>query len=216
MKTILRIGRYGAAIVPLALLVLLLILPLNANDRDFRLQGTFIEGMNCKDQSPATLTTFSNGCQGIGVLSLTGGKYLNVDLKDAKIAYAVSAGDWVRIYVDAQNPVQREAAITFARDFLAPYGRIDTAREARIQITGTNGNYTAMVDNGNILQLTTQPILGGDNQHPVVIDNSKSKLSNKLYQGLAVQGSVKDGNRQFDLRNGVAFFNNDLDSKGTL
>ncbi len=200
----------------LGILALFLVLPTQASDRDYRLQGTFIEGMSCKDQTPASLTTVQNGCQSIGVLSLTGGNYLNVDLKDAKIAYALVAGDWVRIYVDAVNPVQREAAITFAKDFLTPLGRIDTAREARISITGEKGNYTATVDNGNVIQLTTQPVLGGDNKNPISINNAKSRVSDKLYQGVAVQGSVKDGNRSFDLHNATAYFNGDMNSKGTL
>ena len=45
-----------------------------AGDRDYKLEGTFIEGFNCSSQSGAPPLGFRSGCQGMGIMSLTGGK----------------------------------------------------------------------------------------------------------------------------------------------
>ncbi len=215
--TLLRIRGVEAALGTTLLVLVLAFGIINAGDRDYKVEGTYIEGFNCKDAPPyVMMNSQADGCQGIGVLLLTGGKYMNVDLKNAKIAYATQSGDWVRIYVDAENAVQREAAIAFAKDYLTPVGRIDTAREAKIAVTGKDGDYTVMVDNGNVIQLTTKPVLGGDKEHPVSYNNSRSKLSKTLYQAQTLHGSFADGNRRFELKDANAYFNNDLNTKGSL
>ena len=125
-------------------------------------------------------------------------------------------GSWVRIYVDAENDKQKDAATEFPKYIYSAFGKIESASIAKIEFTGENGNYTVKVDGGKILQLATEPVLGGDNKTPVTHTNTKSKLNSVFMQGKTVSGGFSDGERKFELKGGNSYFNDRMKSKGVF
>src|SRR5690349_19446190 len=81
-----------------------------AAKKPYQAAGTFVEGCSCSAPCPCELVGLKMGCEGVGFLALTGGKYDNIDLTGAKIAYAAAPGTWVRLYVDAKDAKQKAAA----------------------------------------------------------------------------------------------------------
>src|SRR5262249_12435495 len=81
----------------------------------FVVSGTFVEACSCSPPCACELVDLVRGCEGVGAVSIVSGSYGGSDLSGARIAYATAPGDWVRLYVDAKNPRQREAAEKFAR-----------------------------------------------------------------------------------------------------
>lgn len=200
-----------------AFLTLLALLFLVGNAAEnYKLEGTYIESCNCEHVVPCELGSGDQQCETLGAMILTGGEFMNVELNEAKLAYAVKPGEWVRVYIDARNPVQREALIAFATGYLSAYGKIEATKEARIEITGERGQYSVKVDDGRIMQLTTQPVIGGDNENPITFHNTKDKLNPEYMAAKTVFASFKDGERNLEFKDTNAFFNNDLDSKGSL
>ena len=190
----------------------------SAPGNDYQLKGLYLEGFDCgtSGQSQVAFHTGEKGCQGVGVMSLTGGQYYNVDLKGAKIAYATDAQNWTRIYVDAANAVQREAAIQFARKYFATFGNVDSVRDARINVEGANGSYTATIDGGNVLSMTVEPVKGADQSHPVKMENTANRLSPTLYQAKILNGSYSDSGKKINFNGVNGFYNDDLNTKGSL
>lgn len=179
-------------------------------------KGTFIEGCSCNMPCGCELTGVEMGCEGVGVLSLTGGSYNGVDLTGAKMAYAMVPGDWVRLYVDAKNDAQKNAAIEFAKGYYGGFGKLESASAGKIDIAGKDGKYTVKVNDGKIMQLTTEPVLGGDNKTPITHTNTKSNLSSVFMQAKTVSGTFSDGDRKFELRDSNSYFNTNLKSEGTI
>jgi hypothetical protein len=204
------------ALMILALDVLMLGCSASKGGNEFELRGMYLEGSDCGEAGAYAFHTAQRGCRGMAVMALNGGKFMNVDLNGAKLAYATETGNWVRIYVEAANPVQREATILFAREYLAPFGTIDSAREASITLTGDEGRYTATVDGGSTLQLSIEPVIGADQRRPIMISNSMNRLSPSLFQARLTRGTLRDGEKDLTIREGNAFFNSDFKSDGKL
>src|SRR5438093_4801226 len=81
-------------------------IPLSAqgSDDEYRVVGTWVDGCACNVPCPCEFTgTFKEGCNNIGMLVLTSGTYKGVDLAGAKMLEAGLAGNWTRIYVDANE-----------------------------------------------------------------------------------------------------------------
>src|SRR5207247_7283615 len=108
----------------------------------FTVAGTFVEGCSCSAPCPCQLTGVAHGCNGVGAMTLTSGKYRGVRLAGARIAYAAVPGEWVRLYVDARTPRQQEAATAFARAVYTSFGKIEAVKPAHIAIAGQHGKYT--------------------------------------------------------------------------
>jgi hypothetical protein len=182
----------------------------------YSVKGVFVEGCSCNIPCACELFGLETGCHTVAALSLSDSNYDGVDLSDAKIAYATKPGDWVIIYVDAKDDKQKQAAIKFAQGACGHYGKIEKANSAKIEFSGKDGNYTVKVDGGKILQLTTEPILGGDNKTPVTHTNTKSKLTPVFMQGRVVSGNFSDGERKFELKGSNSYFNTSMQCEGSL
>jgi hypothetical protein len=107
----------------------------------FSAMGTFVEGCSCSAPCPCELTGVTHGCTGVGAMSLTGGSYEGRSLAGAKIVYATTPGEWVRLYVDAATPQQRAAAEAFGRAVYSAFGKIESVKPAHIAVTGGAGSY---------------------------------------------------------------------------
>jgi hypothetical protein len=139
-----------------------------------------------------------------------------VDLRGTKIVYATTPGEWVRLYVDVPNPSQREAAEAFGRAVYSPFGKIEAVKPAHIDLSGDAGKYTVSVDGGNIMQLTTEPVLGGDNRTPITYSNIHDPLHPTVMQGKTVSGAYHDGDHSFTLKDSNSYFNSHMRSKGKI
>ena len=141
---------------------------------------------------------------------------MGTNLAGAKLAYAAVPGEWVRVYVDAANPAQREAATALGRAIFGPFGKIEEVKPAKIELSGMEGRYTLSVDSGNIMQLTTEPVLGGDNRTPISIHNIHDPLHPTVMQGKTITGSFHDGDHSFTLKDSNSYFNDRVRSKGKI
>jgi hypothetical protein len=182
----------------------------------YNVSGTFVEGCSCSAPCACQLTGLMHGCQGVGAMMLSSGSYKGVDLKGAKIVYAAAPGDWVRLYVDVPNPSQREAAEAFGRAVYTAFGKVEAVKPAKIDFSGDAGKYTIAVDGGNIMQLTTEPVLGGDNRTPLTYSNIHDPLHPTVMQGKTISGAYQDGDRSFSLKDSNAYFNSRMKSKGKI
>ncbi|UJS16790.1 MAG: DUF1326 domain-containing protein [Candidatus Jettenia sp.] len=185
-------------------------------DKKWSMQGVFVEGCSCKAPCPCELIGLSEGCNAVGVVSLSEGNYMGADLAGAKIAYAVAPSEWVRIYVDGKSDEQREAAIELAKGMFSTFGEIESTSSAHIDMSGMDGSYTVRVNDGKLMQLTTEPVLGGDNKTPITHTNIKNKFILVFMQGRTIFGSFHDGERKFELKGGNSYFNNRMESEGTF
>ncbi|MBI4558798.1 MAG: DUF1326 domain-containing protein [Candidatus Hydrogenedentes bacterium] len=187
-----------------------------AEKKSFRVAGTFVEGCSCTAPCPCELVGLEHGCQGVGGFAFTSGSYDGVKLAGLKLAHAGAPGDWIRLYIDARNPRQRKAGEEFARAAFSAFGKIDAVRDARISISNQANKYTLTVDDGKILRLTTEPILGGDNRTPLVYSNIHNPLHPSVMQGKTVSCTYQDGDRSFKLEGSNAYFQDRLRSRGTV
>jgi hypothetical protein len=185
-------------------------------DEPFKAAGTFVEGCTCSPPCPCQLVGIEKGCTGVGAMTLTSGSYMDVELAGAKIAYATGVADWVRLYVDAPNARQREAAQAFAKAVYGAFGKIEAVKDAKIEISGKDGRYTVSVDGGKIMQLTTEPILGGDKSTPIAISNIHDPLHPNILQAKTITGSFNDDNRSFTLKDSNSYFTDRMQSSGKL
>jgi hypothetical protein len=187
-----------------------------ADKHPYSVSGMYLEGCSCSAPCACELVGVEKGCQGVGAMAITSGSYNGVSLAGAKIAYATGPGDWVRLYLDVPNADQRQAAEEFARAAYGPFGPIEAVKDAKIAISGAAGAYELSVDGGSTMQLTTKPVLGGDNRTPIKISNIKDPLHSTVLQGQTVSGSFKDGERSFTLKDSNAYFLDRMRSKGEI
>lgn len=187
-----------------------------ADKQPFEAKGMFVEGCSCGRPCACQLTGIEPGCQGVNALALTGGSYQGVDLTGVKIAFGLGAGKWVRLYVDAPKPEQREAATAFAKAYSAAFGKIEEVKAARVEISGQAGTYTLKVDGGKIMNLVTEPVLGGDGKTPLMYSNIHDSLHPTVKQGKTVTGKYQDGGHAFELKDSNAYFHETFESKGSL
>jgi hypothetical protein len=156
---------------------------------------------------------FRHGCQGVGVVSLTAGSYKGLDLSGAKIAYGGTAGDRIYLYVDA-NGAQQEAAAAVAKGLFGTIGKVVAVRKAKIDLSGKDGRHTVSINGGEIAQLSTEPVLGGDRKSP--ISHVNTILPWTVMQARTVNGSFHESDLSFTLNDSNAFFNDNVDNKLAL
>jgi hypothetical protein len=184
--------------------------------QSYSVSGIFVEGCSCSAPCPCELMGVAHGCDGVGAMTLSSGSYMGTSLAGAKIAYATTPGEWVRLYVDTANPAQQAAVTAFAKAVYAPFGPIESVKPAKIDLAGDAGHYTLSVDGGNTMLLTTQPVLGGDNRTPITISNIHDPVHPTVMQGKTVTGSYHDGDRSFTLKDSNSYFNGHVKSKGKI
>jgi hypothetical protein len=179
-------------------------------------KGTYVEGCSCTGVCGCELTGLESGCQGVGAMVLDGGSWSGTDLTGAKIAYAMVPGEWVRLYVDAKDDAQREAATEFGKNAFKDFGKLDKVSTAKVNLTGTGGKYSMNVDDGNIMSLSTEPVLGGDNKTPITHTNVKNPLNSVFLQGKTIAAKYTDGDKTFELKGTNSYSNPHMKGSGSV
>jgi hypothetical protein len=186
----------------------------HGEDPEYRVAGTFVDGCACNVPCPCTFAgKFKEGCNNIGLLVLTSGRYKGVDLAGAKMLEAGLAGTWVRIYVDATQ-AQREAAVALAKSAFSAYGTIEAVNNASIDFSGEAGKYKLSVDGGKVVEMTTEPVLGVDGKTPIVLTNVPTAFASTVMQARTIKAFFRDGDRSFTLASSNATFNDRVNSEG--
>lgn len=185
-----------------------------AKKATFTATGMMVDVCNCSSPCACELTGPNMSCEGLGVISFTGGAFKGQPVAGAKVAYALSAGEWFHLYVDAKNPKVAKAAADLAAAEFAGFGKMEPTTNATVAITGTGGKYTVSVNGGKIMKFTTEPVMGGDKKSPVMYSNTHSKLSPSFLQGKVTSGTYADGGHTISLSGTNAYFNDKLKSSG--
>jgi hypothetical protein len=182
----------------------------------FSVEGMFVDCCSCRPPCPCEVTEVMRGCKGVGAHQFSSGKYAGDDLAGVKIAHAKVVGEWVNLYIDAQDE-QRAAAEKFGRAMFAGFGPIKEVKFARIELSGADGKYTVTVDGGKIMRFETEPVLGGDAKTPVGYTNIKNAVNPDVYQGRCVIAAYSDGDKKVTVEKGRnSHFNARLKSSGKI
>lgn len=206
----------GAAVVALAT-ALVSAVGLAKDAKPYSVSGTYVEGCSCSLVCSCNLTgDVMHGCQGVGALVLSGGKFNGQDLAGAKVAIGMGPGQWVRVYVDAKSAQQREAAADLARTAVAAYGTVESVKDATIELTGADGKYMLSVDGGKVMSFTTEPFFGLDKKTPVVHMNTMDPFNPTIYQARTISATYKDDAHSFTLAGSNSYFNPKMKSEGAL
>jgi hypothetical protein len=167
----------------------------------------WVEGCSCDVACPcAFIGKFASMCQGAAVNIVKSGLYNGVDVTGAKLVWAGHAGHWIYVYVDASEQ-QREAAAALAKAAFSPLGKIEALKGAGIDFSGEGGKYKLTVDGGKTLEMTTEPVLGGDQKTPIVHSNT---VIGTVLQAKTINGSFQEGDRSFTWANSNSYFNDNV------
>jgi hypothetical protein len=178
-----------------------------AEEKSFKLEGTFVEGCSCKGVCMGAIDGKDPGCEALAVVDLTGGSYQGVDLSGVKVVVVWPKDKRTRVFIEAPNPRQHEAAAAFGKAYAGEFGKVDAVKDAHIELTGKDGKFTAKVDGGKIMEVTTEPALGGDKKTPVVYENVYDPFNTKFYHARIVSATYHDGDSAFTLKDSNSFFN---------
>src|SRR5262249_40177936 len=174
------------------------------------LEYKFLEGCTCNMPCSCALTgKFAAMCQGAIAWVIKSGVFEGKDLAGAKMVNVGHAGEWGYVYIDAPESL-REATTALARIVFAPLGKIESVKIAAVGLSGENGRYRLTIDSGKTLDMTTEPVLGGDKKTPIVHSNT---VIGTLMQGRTIKGSFQDGERTFTWADGNSFFNENANKK---
>jgi hypothetical protein len=186
------------------MLSLALVLAVSAAKKPYSIDALFVEGCSCKGVCSAEITGVDVGCRGVGAMKFYKASYGGADFSGTLAAWAWGpSGEWVRIYV--QSPAKKRAAVIgFMTAALESWGKLVSVKDAAIEIQGANGSYQAMVNDGEVMSLSTKPVLGA-NGKGVLISNLPSPFHSAVTQGQTVRAVFKDGMDPFDLEATSAF-----------
>lgn len=187
-----------------------------SGEKPYKVAGTYVEGCSCTIPCSCPMTGFMKGCQGVGAISFTSGTFNGQNLAGLKVAAGIGLGEWVRIYIDAKDAKQREAATEFATTAFSSYGKVESVKDAKIELTGQDGKYVVSVDGGKVMQLTTEPVLGLDKKTPISHSNINDPFNPTIYQGKTVSASYEDDAHSFTLAGSNSYFNPKMTSTGKL
>lgn len=190
--------------------------PAGLPESPFSIHATFVKGCSCPGPCAGELTGAVTGCKAVGAILVHSGLYKNADLAGAKIAYAVQRGQWVKIFVDGRDRDQKAAAEAFARDALKDLGPVRWVQPGEIDITGQGGDYLVTVNNGHVLQMVTEPVIGGDGRTPIMHTNTKDPLNPTLCQGKTSRAAYNDGEEAFTLEGSNAYFDENMLATGRM
>jgi hypothetical protein len=178
------------------------------------MKGLYVEACSCGVPCGCVINgKAESGCQGVGALSVTSGRYEGTDLAGAKVAMGLQPGGWAIIYFDpSTTEAQRAALQKVMEPVLQELGaKVEAVKTAPIQLSGKDGTYQLSV--GDVATLSTQPVLGLDKVHAIAYHNMPDPLIRDCYQARAVSGSFKDGGHEFQM-NGTNSYWSDLKMKG--
>ena len=190
-----------------------------ADKTPYMVKGVYTETCACHAPCTCELTgEVPSYCQGVGAFKVTSGSFGGSDLSGVGIAYATKPGEWVRLYVDAPDTARRAAAEKFGRAAFAAFGPIEMVKDSKVDIQGSMGAYTVVVDGGKTMNYTIEPVLGGDGKTPVGYTNTHGVLTTKPQQAKSTKATVfHDDTRTFEIEAGHnGYFNDKMDTKGSL
>jgi hypothetical protein len=190
-----------------------------AGKQPFHLSGVYTDTCSCRVPCLCDLTGDTpDSCQGVGAIYIAHGDFSGSDLSGVKFAYAMLMGNWVRLYIDAPDPARRATAERFLRALCSDWGKLESVRDAKIEISGKDGGYAVKVDDGKTMDYVIAPVIGGDGRSPLVHANTHSPITSTFLQGRSAEPTVyNDGARSFEIaagRNG--YFNGRVDTSGSL
>lgn len=195
-------------------LILLVAPATRAQEKPFELHGTYLEGCTCGIACSCDLLGgMVSGCHVMGAMLISSGSYGGADLSGTKIAFAVTR-EWARIYIQAADAARAKTAGALARAMMSGYAPVESLRDAKIDLSGSSGNYTLQVDGGKVIDLKTQPLLGADGKTAVTYTNYPDPMFHTIMQGKTVSGRFQDGDRQFKLEGTNSLFNADWSASG--
>ena len=182
----------------------------------FIAKGMYVEGCSCDIPCRCELTGPNIKCQGVGAMNLKEGKFNGTDLKDVKMAYAMSLGKWIDVFVDAPTPEKSKAAGDFAKTYFHDWAKDINVKDGKIQINGGKGKYAVKVNDGKTMEFQTEPVLGGDGKNPIQISNTKSQLNPTFSQAHTIAGRYQEGDHSLELSDSNSYFNEKMNAKGEL
>jgi len=187
-----------------------------AQQNPFDLHGIYVEGCSCNMVCTCALDgEMAPGCRVMGAMIISSGNYGDVDLSGVKLAFVIG-GKWVRIYVQAKDLTRSVAAGELGRALLSSYGKVESVRNAQIDLSGSDGNYKLMVDGGKVVLLQTKPVLGADGKTAVTYTNYPDPLLHTIMQAKVVSGSFKEDEHGFSLKGSNSFFNQNWSASGNI
>jgi len=188
----------------------------NAQEKPFDLHGIYLEGCTCQVVCSCDLLGgMVPGCHVMGAMIISSGNYGNADLSGVKLAFAV-AENWVRLYVQSKDSLQTKTIGDMVRAMFSDYGEVESINDAKIDLSGSDGNYTLTVNDGEVLTLKTQPVLGADGKTAVTYTNYPDPLFHTIMQGKVVSASYHDDKHDFTLKDSNSFFNQDWSASGKI
>jgi hypothetical protein len=159
-----------------------------------------------------------DSCKGVGAIAIVHGDYCGEDISGVRFAYATVLGDWLRLYVDAPDPAKRAAVEKFLRVLCADWGKLESVKDAKIEIEGRGGGYAVKVDGGKTMAFVIAPVIGGDGKTPITHTNTHSAFATIFLQGKSASTTTyNDETRTFEIaagRNG--YFNDKMEGSGSL
>lgn len=205
----------------ISLVILLFTTPMTspvsaADTQPFNISGLYVEGCSCSAPCGCELIGLEHGCQGVGAVSLTSGKYKGMDISGAKIVYAGVPSSWIKLYIDVKDPAKENAVKSFAEAAFGPMGKVESVKNAKIDIAGKNGKYSLSVDDGKIMKFESEPVLGGDKKTPVAHTNTNNLLVKTFLQAKTISATYSDGDRNFTLKDSNSYFNNKMKTAGKM
>ena len=190
-----------------------------ADKQPFKVSGVYTETCACSVPCKCELTgDVPSSCVGVGAFKITAGNFAGADLAGVSMAFAGKPGEWIRVYIDAPDHMHRAAAEKLARAAFAPWGTMEAIKDAKIDIAGTYGAYTVMVDGGKTMKYSQAPVLGGDGKTALAHTNVFDPLTPVFLQGKSTAATVyHDDTRAIELEAGRnAYFNDKMDTSGQL
>jgi hypothetical protein len=188
-----------------------------AATKPFKVEGLYLEACGCDLPCPCELIGLKHGCEGVGAVRLRGdSSYNGVSLAGCRIAYATVPTKWVRLYIDAKGEAQLAAAMEFAKAAFAKFGAIEEARAAKVEMGQKDGKYYLRVDGGKVINMTSEPVLGGDGKTALSYNNTKNFFTRTFRQARTINCTFKDGNRQFQHKDTNSYFNETMKNEGKL
>jgi hypothetical protein len=183
----------------------------------FKVEGMYLEGCACDMPCPCELTGLKSGCEGVGAVRLRGdSSYNGVSLSGCKIAFALVPTKWVRLYIDAKSEAQAAAAREFVKAAFKKIGTIEEVRNAKVELGQKEGKYYLKVDGGKVMDLLSEPVLGGDGKTALSYSNTKNLFTRTFRQGRTLNCTFKDGDRAFKLKDSNSYFNERMNNEGKL
>jgi hypothetical protein len=150
----------------------------------------------------------------VGAVLITHGDFSGADLSGVRFAYATAMGSWYRLYIDAPDPARRATAEKLLRFICADWGKLESIRDAKIDIAAAAGGFAVKVDEGMTMKYSIAPVIGGDGKAPLAYSNTHSAFSTTFLQGKSAEATLyHDDTRSFSIpagRNG--YFNDKMDS----